>query len=112
MHSRICVSPRQQYLGICQKTWLGVQTGTDSTVYSTRHSQAAPSIGGSSAVTSGWYATNKAYLEFAHVLADISGEAILPHFRKPRAVKNKAGVSGFDPVTAADRAAERAIRKA
>ncbi len=63
-------------------------------------------------MTSGWYATNKAYLEFAHVLADISGEAILPHFRKPRAVKNKAGVSGFDPVTAADKAAERAIRKA
>ena len=54
----------------------------------------------------------EAHLEFAHVLADISGEAILPHFRKPRAVKNKAGLSGFDPVTAADRAAERAIRKA
>ena len=52
------------------------------------------------------------FLEFAHVLADISGEAILPHFRKPLAVKNKAGLTGFDPVTAADRAAERAIRKA
>jgi histidinol phosphatase-like enzyme (inositol monophosphatase family) len=53
-----------------------------------------------------------AHLEFAHVLADISAAAILPHFRKPIAVKNKAGTSGFDPVTAADRAAEQAIRKA
>ena len=52
------------------------------------------------------------HLDFAHILADISGAAILPHFRKPLAVKNKAGLSGFDPVTAADRAAERAIRKA
>jgi histidinol phosphatase-like enzyme (inositol monophosphatase family) len=52
------------------------------------------------------------YLEFAHVLADISGEAILPHFRKRLIIKNKARGSGFDPVTAADKAAERAIRKA
>ena len=57
-------------------------------------------------------AANRIFLEFAHVLADISGEVILPHFRKPLVVKNKAGHSGFDPVTAADRAAERAIRKA
>ena len=63
-------------------------------------------------MTSARNAATRAHLEFAHVLADISGEAILPHFRKPRAVKNKAGLSGFDPVTAADRAAERAIRKA
>jgi histidinol phosphatase-like enzyme (inositol monophosphatase family) len=54
----------------------------------------------------------RAHLEFAHVLADLSGRAILPHFRKPLTVKNKAGPSAFDPVTAADRAAERAIRKA
>jgi histidinol phosphatase-like enzyme (inositol monophosphatase family) len=54
----------------------------------------------------------RAYLDFAHVLADISGEAILPHFRKTRIVKNKSGNAGFDPVTAADRSAERAIRKA
>ena len=52
------------------------------------------------------------HLELAHLLADISGAAIMPHFRKPLAVKNKAGAGGFDPVTAADRAAERAIRKA
>jgi histidinol phosphatase-like enzyme (inositol monophosphatase family) len=52
------------------------------------------------------------HVEFAHVLADISGQAIMPHFRKQRAVTNKAGGRAFDPVTAADRAAERAIRKA
>jgi len=71
-----------------------------------------PCSNGPSAVTNKWNAANKGYLEFAHVLADISGEAILPHFRKPLAVKNKAVRSGFDPVTAADRAAERAVRKA
>jgi myo-inositol-1(or 4)-monophosphatase len=52
------------------------------------------------------------HLEFAHTLADISGAAILPYFRKRLVIKNKAGISGYDPVTAADRAAERAIRKA
>jgi histidinol phosphatase-like enzyme (inositol monophosphatase family) len=56
--------------------------------------------------------TRRTYLDFAHVLADISAETILPHFRKPHIVKNKSGNAGFDPVTAADRAAERAIRKA
>jgi histidinol-phosphatase len=54
----------------------------------------------------------KEYWEFANRLADISGAAILPYFRKSIAVRNKAGKAGFDPVTAADRAAERAIRKA
>ena len=63
-------------------------------------------------MTSARNVATRAHLQFAHVLADISGKAILPHFRKPRAVKNKAGPSGFDPVTAADRAAERVIRKA
>lgn len=47
---------------------------------------------------------------FAHKLADASGRAILPHFRKAIAVENKAGL-GFDPVTEADKAAERAIRE-
>ncbi len=55
----------------------------------------------------------RAYLETAHALADVSGKVILPHFRKPIAIENKAQ-SGkpFDPVTTADKAAERAIRKA
>jgi myo-inositol-1(or 4)-monophosphatase len=50
-------------------------------------------------------------LATAHKLADASGPVILKHFRKPIAVDNKAAGSRFDPVTEADRAAERAIRK-
>jgi len=63
-------------------------------------------------VTTDRNTATKIYLEFAHVLADISARAILPYFRKPLTIANKAGPSAFDPVTAADRAAERAIRKA
>jgi myo-inositol-1(or 4)-monophosphatase len=51
-------------------------------------------------------------LDLAHLLGDISGAAILPFFRKRLTVANKAGRNGYDPVTAADRAAERVIRKA
>jgi myo-inositol-1(or 4)-monophosphatase len=47
---------------------------------------------------------------FAHHLADVSAAAILPHFRTGLAVRNKARGRAFDPVTAADRAAERAMR--
>lgn len=50
-------------------------------------------------------------LTFAHELADASGKAILPHFRKRLTVDNKAADGGYDPVTAADRAAERVVRK-
>lgn len=51
-------------------------------------------------------------MDFAHELADISAAAILPHFRRPLTVTNKARGRGFDPVTVADRDAEKAIRKA
>lgn len=51
-------------------------------------------------------------MDFAHELADLSGATILPYFRRALVVKNKAGGTAFDPVTAADRAAERAIRTA
>lgn len=51
-------------------------------------------------------------LNFAHALADQSATVILRHFRKPIAVHNKAEGGAFDPVTVADRAAERAIRAA
>lgn len=47
---------------------------------------------------------------FAEELADLSGKAILPYFRERIVVDNKLGDAGFDPVTEADRAAERAIR--
>jgi myo-inositol-1(or 4)-monophosphatase len=50
------------------------------------------------------------YLEFACALAVAAGEAILPHFREPIAVENKRAGAGYDPVTAADRAAEAVIR--
>lgn len=49
---------------------------------------------------------------FAHDLCDLSDRATLPHFRKSISVANKDDTGGFDPVTAADKAAERAIRKA
>jgi histidinol phosphatase-like enzyme (inositol monophosphatase family) len=50
-----------------------------------------------------------ALLATAHRLADAAGQTILPHFRRPIAVDNKAA-KGFDPVTIADTAAEQAMR--
>lgn len=47
----------------------------------------------------------------AHALADAAAAAVIPYFRaNDLATDNKAGVGGFDPVTAADRAAEAAMR--
>ena len=54
---------------------------------------------------------DESYLGFAHQLADLAGHAIRPYFRRSLRISNKA-VAGFDPVTAADRAAERAMRAA
>jgi myo-inositol-1(or 4)-monophosphatase len=48
-------------------------------------------------------------LATAHVLADVSGAAIKPHFRLRLKVEDKGGEAGYDPVTEGDRAAERAI---
>ncbi len=48
---------------------------------------------------------------FLDYLADVAGAAILPHFRS-RGVVDSKGTSRFDPVTAADREAEQAIRAA
>jgi histidinol phosphatase-like enzyme (inositol monophosphatase family) len=47
---------------------------------------------------------------FALRLADAAAEVTLPHFRSGLAVDNKRGDYAFDPVTAADRDAEQAIR--
>ena len=47
---------------------------------------------------------------FWHALADAADKATLPHFRSGGRTSNKAS-AGFDPVTEADRAAERAIRE-
>jgi len=48
-------------------------------------------------------------LAFAGKLADAAGSVILPYFRRPLDVTDK-GKGFFDPVTEADKGAERAIR--
>lgn len=53
----------------------------------------------------------RALVETAHALADLSGKTIRPYFRRQLDVDNKAS-AGFDPVTIADREAERVLRKA
>jgi myo-inositol-1(or 4)-monophosphatase len=53
----------------------------------------------------------QAFLAMAHALADRAGAVILPHFRTDCAIDHKGG-DFFDPVTAADRAAETTIREA
>ena len=53
-----------------------------------------------------------AYLSFAHRLADLSGEAILPWFRQQNDMVNKDETGAFDPVTAGDRAGEKVMREA
>ena len=47
---------------------------------------------------------------FLDRLADAAADSIMPHFRAAGAVENKSD-SRFDPVTAADRGAEHAIRE-
>ncbi|MFW6077652.1 MAG: histidinol-phosphatase [Hyphomicrobiales bacterium] len=49
------------------------------------------------------------YARFAEELAAAAGREILPHFRTRPDMDNKLA-TGFDPVTAADRAGERAMR--
>lgn len=53
----------------------------------------------------------KSLISLAHTLADKSAKAALPYFRKQIEVDNKAKPGDFDPVTRADRAAERVIVK-
>jgi myo-inositol-1(or 4)-monophosphatase len=50
------------------------------------------------------------FAAFVDELATISGEAILPFFRTSLAIENKGLGATFDPVTAADRAAETTMR--
>jgi len=50
------------------------------------------------------------FAAFVDELATVSGETILPFFRTALSVENKGPHGGFDPVTAADRAAETAMR--
>jgi myo-inositol-1(or 4)-monophosphatase len=50
------------------------------------------------------------FTRFVDELATVSGEAILPFFRTTLTIDDKSRGTGFDPVTAADRAAEAAMR--
>lgn len=52
-----------------------------------------------------------AFDDFVHRLATVSGEAILPFFRTSLGIEDKSRGGSFDPVTEADRAAERAMRR-
>ena len=51
------------------------------------------------------------FAAFVDRLADTAGEAILPFFRTSLSIEDKSGGARFDPVTAADRAAEQAMRE-
>jgi myo-inositol-1(or 4)-monophosphatase len=50
------------------------------------------------------------FTAFVDKLAAAAGDAILPFFRTSLSVENKSRGGNFDPVTAADRAAEQAMR--
>ena len=50
------------------------------------------------------------FAAFVDQLATASAEAILPFFRTSLGIEDKGSPAGFDPVTAADRAAEAAMR--
>lgn len=54
----------------------------------------------------------KDLMAFGHDLADLTGKTVLPYFRTGLSVENKAAAGNYDPVTKADRAAERVIAKA
>src|SRR5919201_6742956 len=47
---------------------------------------------------------------FVDELASVSGETILPFFRTALSIEDKGRAGGFDPVPAADHAAETAMR--
>ncbi len=49
-------------------------------------------------------------VSIAHAMADAARLAIMPHFRALSDIENKKDGADFDPVTEADKAAERAIR--
>lgn len=54
----------------------------------------------------------KDLIGFAHELADLSAAVILEHFRADLAVADKGDGRRYDPVTAADRESEKAMRTA
>jgi len=50
------------------------------------------------------------FTAFVDKLASAAGDAVLPFFRTSLSVENKGRAGSFDPVTAADRAAEQTMR--
>jgi myo-inositol-1(or 4)-monophosphatase len=50
------------------------------------------------------------FVAFVDELASVAGETILPFFRTALSVRDKGSPGSFDPVTAADHAAETAMR--
>ncbi|MCT8161010.1 histidinol-phosphatase [Pseudoruegeria sp. SHC-113] len=54
--------------------------------------------------------TRTALIATANAMADAARQAILPHFRAPGLAADNKEAGGYDPVTEADRAAERAMR--
>lgn len=52
----------------------------------------------------------KSHAALSHRLADAARQAILPYFRSDMLATDNKASAGFDPVTVADRAAERAMR--
>ena len=50
------------------------------------------------------------FAAFVNELATVSGETILPFFRTALSIEDKGRPGSFDPVTAADHAAETAMR--
>jgi myo-inositol-1(or 4)-monophosphatase len=50
------------------------------------------------------------FVAFVDELAAVAGDTIRPFFRTALSVENKSSSGGFDPVTAADRAAETVMR--
>src|SRR3979490_2104253 len=50
------------------------------------------------------------FTAFVDQLAGVAGETILPFFRTALRVRDKGGPGAFDPVTAADHAAETVMR--
>lgn len=49
-------------------------------------------------------------IDVAEALADAAGQVILPYFRRQDLKTENKSIDGFDPVTVADRAAERVMR--
>src|SRR5262249_35158064 len=92
---------RQCYLAWCRRADKAGRRLPDMPVF-------ARSNGGAGAGALKWPAI--AFSAFVTDLATGSGETTLPFFRTALSIEDKGRHGGFDPVTAADHAAEAAMR--